>query len=155
MARPLEFEALYAKSLGITKRHLRRLGGFERIESLTPEAKALLIKPNVYGLSRGLRSGGLTKRGMTRARDIRSIKRLEKCPHYKLEIYDSRPEVSAIGVRCSFCHAVMVANSKGTEWHNAHIFQSIPLERRYFKEFRKSHTMDRMQGYKNWNMVRR
>jgi hypothetical protein len=154
MARPVGFEGEYSKYLGITTKHLRRLGGFERLETLTPEARALLLKPNIYGGSRGLRSGGLKKRGMARARDIRSIKQLEKCPHYKLEVHDYRPEISSIGVRCSFCYAVMITNSRGLEWHKAHLFQSIPIERKYFKEFRMPATPDRMEGYKNHSMVR-
>lgn len=72
MARPVSFESAYAKEIGITRQHLRRLGGFERLQVLSPLARALLLQPHAYGSSRTIRKGGLTRRGMRRAPDIRT-----------------------------------------------------------------------------------
>lgn len=78
-----------------------------------------------------------------------------KCSHINLEVHDYRPAVSAIGVRCVECHAVMEKSAKGKEWHRMHRYQMIPIERRYFKEFVLGPPVDRMEGYKNHHVVRR
>ena len=68
--RPLCDDAAYARQHGLTKRQVRRLGGAEKLRSLTPDALAVLLKPlGVPGkTARQLHSGGLAARGLLRGR---------------------------------------------------------------------------------------
>ena len=54
----------YAASLGISVRHLRRIGGEDWLRSLSPEIRTLMLKPFRLGNSREVHKGGLKARGM-------------------------------------------------------------------------------------------
>ena len=75
MARPASEETIYARELGIkgNKCHMviRSLGGCEKLRALSPECRRTLLAPMGHGYSLELRKGGLRKRGMLRAKDIR------------------------------------------------------------------------------------
>lgn len=80
-----------------------------------------------------------------------------KCSHENIEVHDYRPAVSGIGIRCVECHAVMTTNSAGEAWRARHRhFEPTPIERKYFKPFvaEVPKPEDRLDGYKNWQMVR-
>ena len=57
---------LYARELGITKRRLYLLGGYEKLRALSEDARRVLLKPAIYGNSRAVSHGGLAARGMLR-----------------------------------------------------------------------------------------
>lgn len=73
MARPLSEDTVYARSLGITGRRsgqvIGRLGGAERLRSLSPEARATLLSPLGYGNSRAVGRVSLEKLGLLRAKE--------------------------------------------------------------------------------------
>jgi len=75
MGRPRSEDAAYARELGITSRSsgrvVQRLGGAEKLRSLSPEARAVLLLPLGYGNSKAVHKGGLLARGMKRSKDIR------------------------------------------------------------------------------------
>ena len=76
MARPPSADLIYARELGITGRKshmvIRRLGGCQKLRSLSPECRNILLAPLGNGNSLHLVDGGLRARGMRRAKDIRS-----------------------------------------------------------------------------------
>ena len=75
MARHASEETIYARELGITgkKIHMviRRLGGCDKLRSLSPECRNILLAPLGNGNSKDICKGGLRARGMRRAKDIR------------------------------------------------------------------------------------
>lgn len=62
--RPPGEELRYALELGITKRSLRRLGGSEALRRMTPEARAVIIKPWFVAGGQERRKGGIKACGM-------------------------------------------------------------------------------------------
>ena len=76
MARIASAETIYARELGITSKYgyrtIRRLGGCQKLRSLSPECRNILLAPLGNGNSLHLVDGGLRARGMRRAKDIRS-----------------------------------------------------------------------------------
>lgn len=57
-------EGLYARELNITVRTLRALGGEARLRSLSPDARAILLIPQLKIPNGELHRGGLTARGL-------------------------------------------------------------------------------------------
>ena len=62
--RPRAPDHAYAAELGISVRQLRRLGNPERLRSLAPEIRALILKPSSPVDSQTVLKGGLRARGM-------------------------------------------------------------------------------------------
>lgn len=75
MGRPVSRDSAYAKEIGIDgkrgARTIRNLGGSQKLQSLSPEVRAILLKPHRDGTSRGIIKGGLAARGFFRATDKR------------------------------------------------------------------------------------
>lgn len=57
-------EQAYANELGIKLRKLKALGGENRLRSLSPEVRSILLAPQNYGNSRTVVQGGLKSRNM-------------------------------------------------------------------------------------------
>ena len=74
--RPPSPDLVYARELGFTGKRcgliVRRLGGCQKLRSLSPECRNILLAPLGNGNSLHLVDGGLRARGMRRAKDIRS-----------------------------------------------------------------------------------
>ena len=62
--RPPHPDNAYAAELGVSVRHLRRIGGAAAVRAMHPEIRALMLKPFRYGNSRTVHRGGLRARGM-------------------------------------------------------------------------------------------
>lgn len=53
MGRPLSEEAAYARSLGLTLRSVRRMGGMERVKAIPAPQRAILVRQSKnYALKR-------------------------------------------------------------------------------------------------------
>ena len=69
-------DSMYALELGFPipagKKIVKRLGGADRLRSLSPEIRALLMTPWKNEKGKELTKGGLSARGFKRAMDIRS-----------------------------------------------------------------------------------
>jgi hypothetical protein len=56
-------EGRYAREIGITTRTLKKLGGADKLRSLAPEVRNVLIHPWVSGRSHEIPRGGQRARG--------------------------------------------------------------------------------------------
>lgn len=66
--RPLTPDQQYAEKYGVSVRQVRRHGGAERLDRMTPEACALILKPKCKVGFAVIKKGGLAARGMGQRR---------------------------------------------------------------------------------------